>query len=288
MEELKKSLKSGDIVQGTVRVLAHFGAFVDIGGVDGLIPMSELAWHRIADASEVVSPGDSVTVQIMNLDWNNNRISLSLKRTTDDPWNTVAERYPQERVLSGTVTRLQNFGAFVELEPGIEGLIHISNLGTGRRVNHPKEVVSPGDRVGIKVLTTDQEARRIGLELLTPGAEESGEAYPELVEGSIITGTVDAVKDYGVFVSLPGGKSGLLHVSEIGDGKTGDLRKRFPNGSSIDVEILSIDPAGNKISLSTKSLRQKTEASQFSEFASGKGGKPSLGTLGDLLRDKMK
>jgi small subunit ribosomal protein S1 len=282
--ELKKTLKSGDIVTGTVRVLAQFGAFVDIGGVDGLIPMSELAWHRVSEASDVLSQGDSVTVQVMNVDWENRRISLSLKRTLEDPWDTVAERYSEENVVSGKVTKLMNFGAFVELEPGIEGLIHLSNLGFGRRVNHPKEVLSTGDEVEVRVLTVDKESKRIGLELILAGVEPE----PALTQGTVVSGVVDSIKDYGIFVSLSGRKTGLLHVSEISDGKTGDLRKRFALGSTIDVQILSIDPETQKISLSTKSLSNTAEESNVSDFLKGKGRGSSFGTLGDILKEKKK
>ena len=271
--ELKKRLKPGDTVNGTVRVLAQFGAFVDIGGVDGLIPMSELAWHRVSDASEILSQGDSVTVQVMNLDWEHNRISLSLKRTLEGPWDSVAERYSEETLVSGTVTKLMNFGAFVELEPGIEGLIHVSHLGMGRRINHPKEVLSPGDQVDVRVLTIDKEAKRIGLELVLAGMEPE----PELTEGTVVSGLVDSIKDYGIFVGLPGRKTGLLHVSEIGDGKTGDLRKRFALGSPVDVQILSIDPETKKIALSTKSISRTAEESQVNDFVKGRGRGSSFG-----------
>ena len=281
--ELKKRLKPGDTVNGIVRVLAQFGAFVDIGGVDGLIPMSELAWHRVSDASEILSQGDSVKVQVMNLDWENKRISLSLKRTLEDPWDSATERYSEETLVSGTVTKLMNFGAFVELEPGIEGLIHVSNLGMGRRINHPKEVLSPGDQVDVRVLTIDKEAKRIGLELVVAGMESE----PELTEGTVVSGVVDSIKDYGLFVSLPGRKTGLLHVSEIGDGKTGDLRKRFEVGSSIDVQVLSIDAETKKIALSTKSISRTAEESQVNDFMKGKGRGSSFGTLGDILRKKI-
>jgi small subunit ribosomal protein S1 len=282
--ELKKSLKPGDTVTGAVRVLTQFGAFVDIGGVDGLIPMSELAWHRVGDASEILSQGDSVTVQVMNLDWENNRISLSRKRTLEDPWDSATERYSEEKLVSGIVTKLMNFGAFVELEPGVEGLVHVSNLGMGRRVNHPKEVLSPGDQVDVRVLTVDKDSRRIGLELVLADAEQE----PELTEGSVVSGVVDSVKDYGVFVSLPGRKSGLLHSSEIGDGKTGDLRKRFDVGSSIDVQVLSIDPETKKIALSTKSIRRSAEESNVNDFMKGRARGSSFGTLGDILKNKIK
>jgi small subunit ribosomal protein S1 len=286
--QLKKTLKAGDEVQGTVQKLAQFGAFVDIGGIEGLIPMSELAWYRVGEAADVLRQGESVTVRILDLDWDNNRISLSLKQTLEDPWSSVSQRYAEETVLTGTVTKLMNFGAFVQLEPGVEGLIHISNLGMGRRINHPKEAVSEGEQVQVRVITVDQEARRIGLELVYQGTEGEGSSQPEFKEGDIITGIVDSIKDYGVFVSLPGGKSGLLHISEIGDKKTGELRNRFQVGSSLEVQILGVDSETKKISLSTKSLSRSAEQSQFKEFVTDKGGAKSLGTLGDLLKDKIK
>lgn len=286
-EELKKTLKPGDEVQGTVQKLASFGAFVDIGGVEGLIPMSELAWYRVNEASDVLNPGENVTVRIMDLDWANNRISLSLKQTLEDPWSTAARRFPEETVVQGTVTKLMNFGAFVQLEPGVEGLIHISNLGGGRRINHPKDVVSAGDHVEVRIISVDQAARRIGLELRHPGLEGSAEAVA-LVEGDVVSGEVDSVKEYGVFVALPGGKSGLLHISEIGDGKSGDLRSRFQLGATIQVQVMAVDAESGKISLSTKSLKQREENSQFKEFITGQESRSSFGTLGQLLKDKIR
>jgi small subunit ribosomal protein S1 len=288
LAELKETLKPGDEVRGTVQKLAQFGVFVDIGGVQGLIPMSELAWHRVGEAAEVLSEGESVTVRIIDIDWDRNRISLSLKQTLEDPWNSVSERYLEETILTGIVTKLMNFGAFVQLEPGVEGLIHISHLGMGRRINHPREAVSEGDQVQVKVISVDREARRIGLELVFQGTDEERSTQVELKEGDVVTGIVDSIKDYGVFITLPGGKSGLLHVSEIGDRKTGDLRSRYPLGASVDVQILGIDTDTKKISLSAKSLHRSAEESQFKEFESGKGTRKSLGTLGDLLKEKIK
>lgn len=283
VEQLKKSLRPGDVITGTVQNLAQFGAFVDIGGVEGLIPMSELAWYRVGEASDVLSPGEQVTVLVTDVDWDNKRISLSLKQTLEDPWNIVDQKYPEQTVAAGKVSKLMNFGAFVQLEPGIEGLIHISNLGMGRRINHPKEVLSEGDAVDVRVLSVDRGARRIGLELLA----DTSQPVQELNEGDVVTGVVDSIKDYGVFVSLPGNKSGLLHVSEIGGGKTSDLRSKFSIGSSIQVQILAIDQDTNKISLSTRAIDVSKERAEFKDFVSTKGGRSSLGTLGDLLKDKI-
>ena len=287
--QLKQTLKPGDEITGTVQKLAPFGAFVDIGGIEGLIPMSELAWYRVNDVSDVLTAGEQVTVRVLDLDWENRRISLSRKQLLEDPWLAVSESYPEGTTLSGKVTKLMNFGAFVQLEPGVEGLIHISNMGAGRRINHPKEVLSEGDEVEVKVLSVDSEARRIGLERTyeAPPGTEQVQAAP-ISEGDVVTGTVDSIKDYGIFFSLPGGRSGLLHVSEIGDERRGDLRGRFPVGSSAQVQILSIDPESQKISLSTRRLSQSIEDAHFKEFSSIKGDRGSLGTLGDLLKDKLK
>lgn len=287
--QLKQTLQPGDVVQGTVCNLTNFGAFVDIGGIEGLVPMSELAWHRVGDPADVLERGQAVTVKVLNLDWDRDRISLSLKQMLDNPWDAALERYPEDKVATGTVTKLMNYGAFVELEPGVEGLIHISNFGTGQRINHPREVLDEGQTVQVKILSVDQEARRIGLELKSQAADaEQPEGTPPK-QGDVVSGTVEAVKDYGVFVRLPSGISGLLHVSEIPEGRRGDLRKRFPTGATIEVEVLDIDEKSDKVSLSLRSLGDKTEKAQFKDYEAGKaGGAGSFGTLGELLKDKLK
>jgi small subunit ribosomal protein S1 len=291
IEELKTELHAGDERDGIVKRIAAFGAFVDIGGVEGLVPLSEMAWYRVGSASEVLTEGQQVRVKILDLNWDANRISLSIKQMLQDPWDRVKELYPVERTLSGTVTKLMNFGAFVELEPGVEGLIHISNLGGGRRVNHPREVVSESQGVEVKVISVDPQARRIGLELIvTPVAGSDDEPAVELKQGDVVEATVDALKDYGVFFTLPGGRNGLLHISEIAGGKSGDLRSRFPVGSTQHVQILAIDPETRKISLSTKSLAQSEETTQFKDFVKTKGGPgaSAFGKFGDILKDKLK
>ncbi|MEW6349746.1 MAG: S1 RNA-binding domain-containing protein [Thermodesulfobacteriota bacterium] len=286
---LRESLKVGDVVRGTVKNLAKFGAFVDLGGIEGLVPMSELAWFRVAEASDVLHTGEEVAVKVIEIDWPKNRVSLSIKQCQDDPWSSTAERYAAGASLAGRrVTRLAAFGAFVELEPGIEGLIHISKLGEGRRINHPREVISEGDLVDVEVLSVDEAARRISLERIVVGALGFEVAEPvSVLPGSVLTGKVATIKEYGVFVDLPGNKSGLLHVSEIGEGRGGDLRKRFPVGSEIQVQVLAVDPASDKISLSLRTLADQKERSDARAFLT-KSGSGSLGTLGDLLRDKLK
>ncbi|MEW6111837.1 MAG: 30S ribosomal protein S1 [Thermodesulfobacteriota bacterium] len=287
LAQLRQTLEVGAVVEGTVQKLAKFGAFVDIGGTEGLIPLSELSWHRVEDPSEVLQAGQRLNVKVLNIDWGNGRISLSRKQTLDDPWLTVGDRFPEGKSVLGKVTRLAKFGAFVELEPGVEGLVHISELGAGRRIGHPREVLNEGDQVEVRVLSSDQASRRISLEMPRSDAQDS-EEYARLNPGDVVQGMVEAVKDYGVFVSLPGRKTGLLHVSEIADGRTGDLRKRFDTGEPIDVEVLSIDPDSNKISLSTKSLKERSEESQFKDFKRSAAPGNSFGTLGDILKEKLK
>jgi len=284
VERLKETLRTGDLIEGTVRNVTDFGAFVDLGGIEGLVPMSELAWFRVAKASDIVNTGDRVTVKVLDLNWETKRISLSLKQTIENPWDRAADVYVEGRTLSGTVTKLMNFGAFVELEPGVEGMIHISRMGTGRRINHPREVLAPGDAVDVTVVSVDRASRRIGLELNVVADEESA---VQLNVGDMVTGIVDSVQEYGVFITLPGGKTGLLHVSEIPDAKRGDLKRRFPQGSPIEVEILEINPETNKIALSARSLDRRREEAQYKDFVSDKRG-GSFGTLGDILADRLK
>jgi len=285
LARLKETLQPGDTVEGVVRNITDFGAFVDLGGIEGLIPMSELAWFRVAKASDIVTTGDRVTVKVLDVNWETKRISLSLKQTVENPWDRAADMYAEGRALSGTVTKLMNFGAFVELEPGVEGLIHISRMGTGRRINHPREVLQPGDAVDVTVVSVDRENRRIGLELNVVADEESA---VQINVGDVVVGTVESVQEYGVFVALPGGKTGLLHVSEIPDAKRGDLKRRFPQGSPIDVEILEINPETNKIALSARRLLDHREEAQFKDFVSDKRGGRTFGTLGDILGEKLK
>ncbi|MBM4326859.1 MAG: 30S ribosomal protein S1 [Deltaproteobacteria bacterium] len=287
LAQLRQTLEVGDVLEGVVKKLAKFGAFVDIGGAEGLIPLSELSWRRVEDPAEVLQVGQRLNVKVLSIDWGNGRISLSRKQTLDDPWLTVADRFPEGKSVLGRVTRLANFGAFVELEPGVEGLVHISEIGAGRRISHPREALNEGDQVEVRVLSSDPASRRISLEMQKPDAQGS-EEYARLNPGDVVQGTVEAVKDYGVFVSLPGGRTGLLHVSEIADGRTGDLRRRFAAGEALDVEVLSVDPDSNKISLSARSLKERREESQFKDFKRSGAGGDSLGTLGDILKDKLR
>ncbi|MFH0960410.1 MAG: S1 RNA-binding domain-containing protein [Pseudomonadota bacterium] len=288
IDELKKTLREGDIVGGVVRKLAPFGAFVDIGGPQGLIPMSELAWARIQSVDDVLSVGDEILVKITGLDWEKTRIGLSLKQAHDNPWDSASNRFSEGFETSGVVTRLTNFGAFIELEPGIEGLIHISNLGRGRRINHPKEVINSQESVNVRVISIDPEARRIGLELITDRDSSGSDGpAPEIMEGAILTGKVQSLKDYGIFVDLPGSKTGLLRTSEIGDFSPRELRKKYPVDSDITVTVLAVDQETQKIALSLKALQNTEEKNQARNYLMSGETKSSFGTLGELLKMKL-
>lgn len=287
IQELQGILKVDDVLTGTVKRIESFGAFVDIGGIEGLVPISEISWARVGDISEFLVVGLQIPVKIISLDWDRNRISLSVKQATQDPWTTVESKYSVGSNVHGIVQRLTAFGVFLELEPGIEGLIHISNLGKGRRINHPREVVSPGMALDARIISIDPFAKRIGLEIEKQSPETDELQSVELRQGMIITGSVDSIQDYGVFVKLPGGSTGLLHVSEIDGPKSTDLKKRFPLGANIDCQILSIDESSDRISLSLKSMDLLQEKQQIEDFRSkGVAHKP-FGTLGDILRDKL-
>lgn len=281
---LKEILNPGDILEGTVKNLASFGAFVDIGGVEGLIPMSELAWHRVKEPSEIVKPGETVTVKLLDIDWEKKRISLSLKQLGEDPWKSIHARYEENQILPGKVTRLTAFGAFVELELGIEGLVHISHMSAGKRIAHPKDVLSEGEEVSVRILALDPQAKRISLEIYHPASEGQSEAKAEFKEGDVVKGTVESIKKFGIFLSLPGNRSGLLHISELASDQAGDLRRKFPPGSSVEVEIVGIDNETGKIALSTKSMSEGAGGGSYREYVKQQNNSNSLGTLADLLK----
>lgn len=286
MAQLRDSFQVGDLISGPVTKLAPYGAFVDLGGVEGLIPMSELAWYRVSSASDVLSAGETVTVKILDLDWEKPKISLSLKETQEDPWARAVERYREGSVVTGQVTRLAPFGAFVQIEPGIEGLLHISSMGLGRRVSHPKEVVTEGEEIQVKVASVDATARRMGLEMSFASEEEGGQGG--LQAGAILEGSVDAVKPYGAFLLLPGGRTGLLHVSEMAGDTTGDLRRKFPQGATVKVRVLKVDLDTGKISLSTKGIEEAEETLDFKTYQGEKVGSGSFGTMAALFQQAKK
>lgn len=286
--KLRESLAVGMDVEGTVRSVQNFGAFVDLGGVEGLVPASELSWDRSARPQDMLTAGQKVTLRIISLDWEKNRLALSLKATQPDPWMGVADRYAVDSRVSGTIVRLVPFGAFVRLEPGVEGLIHISNLGAGRRINHPKEVVEAGQVIEAYVLEADAGKRRVSLSVQQ---KPKPQAVVLPAVGEVFDGVVEKVMPYGIFVKLPTGINGLVPNSEMGTTPGADHRKMFSVGSEMKVSVIEVDKSAAKVRLSRKALMEKNVEDEFAQYkettrAAGESSS-SLGSLGDLLRAKM-
>ena len=318
-----RTLAVGQQIQGTVTRLQPFGAFVDIGGLDGLIPMSELGWGHVKDAAEVVKVGDLVTVEVRKIDFDTikagmPRISLSLKAAQPDPFIAHLNDLERGAVLIGTVKKLEAFGAFVELWQGVQGLVHISEIAD-RRINHPKDVLNVDEKVQVRVIDTDPGARRISLSMReapqtmdSSGTDARAQApqrpqAPRLSRGQMVEGTVDRIEKYGVFVKLdpltptaegaaPEKAVGaLLPASETGTPRGADLGKAFPIGTRLSLLIIEVDERG-RLKVSKLAREQAEERQLVAEFNSAgnvgtKGGKATgssgLGTFGDLLKGKL-
>ncbi len=284
-EVLKARLAPGEVVTGLVRSVQNFGAFVDLGGVDALIPISEMSWSRVESPAEVVSPGQQVSAKVLTVDWERDRVSLSLKALAGDPWDGVAAQYRQGERVTGTVARLTNFGAFVTLQPGVDGLIHISALGTGRRVKHPKDVLQPGEVVEAEIVGVDPAARKISLSLEYRHQESLG-SLP--APGSVLEGAVEKVVDFGLFVRLPSGHTGLVPNAEMGTPKGTDHSRMFRAEDPLEVMVLDVEEGGRRIRLSRKAVGEGREAQAAREYrASQPEATGSMGTLGDLFKDKL-
>ncbi len=287
IDKLKQDLAVGADMDAEVKSIRNFGVFVDLGGIDGLIPLSEISWDRSAKAGDTFSPGQKITARIISLDWENKRITLSAKALQPDPWASVVEKYPVDSKAGGTVTSLSPFGAFVSLEPGIEGLIHISNLGAGRRIKHPREVVEVGQWVEVYVLSVDRENRKISLSM-QPKAAPSKVVLPSV--GEIVGGTVEKIMPYGIFLKMNNDITGLIPNPEMGTPPGSDHKRMFPPGTEMQVVVIDVNTADNKVRLSRKAMIEKAAQDEFDEYkesakkTSGSGG---LGTLGDILRAKL-
>lgn len=287
VEALKEKLKPGMDVTGTINSVQNFGAFMDIGGIDGLVPASELSWNRAERPASVVSPGQEVTARILSLDWENSRITLSLKATQPDPWTGLRERYPEGSKVSGVIVRLAAFGAFVNLEPGIDGLVHISNLGTGRRIQHPKEVVEVGQTVETYVSNVDPSSKKISLSM-QPKAERKKIVLPNV--GEVIDGVVDKAMPYGLFVRIGDDLKGLVPNVEMGTPAGSDHKRMFPSGSAMKVVVTEVDTAAKKVRLSRKAAMEKEVREEFDEYRESLKSETTssgFGSLGDLLRAKL-
>ena len=288
VEALKSQLSVGMDVPAKVRSIQSFGVFVDLGGVDGLIPMSEIGWGKTDNIRDLMQPGSEVTVRIIAIDWDKDRLTLSLKALQQDPFLSAAEKYPVDSLVRGTIVRLAPFGVFVNLEPGIDGLVHISKLGAGRRIKHPQEVVAVGQTVEAFVQEVDVNSRRISLSL-EQKVEPESIIFPEA--GALLDGTVEKVLTSGILVKLPGGAVGFIPNSEMGTPRGTNHSKMFPFGTVLQVLVLEIDLGRNRITLSRSGVDEKLEKEQLSSYMNqvrqdDKAGN-SLGSFGELLKAAM-
>ena len=285
---LKDSLQVGQEITGRVSSLQNFGAFVDIGGIEGLIPTSEISWAKANKPSDTLSVGQELTVRLISIDWERNRLTLSIKAMLPDPWEGLTERYPVGSKISGTIVRLTPFGAFVNLEPGIDGLIHLSNLGSSKRINHPKEVVETGQTIEAYVIAVDQQSKKISLSV-QPKAEPRKVTYP--VAGEVIDGVIEKVLPFGIFVKIADGVTGLVPNSEMGTPRGTDHTKTFMPGSSMQVLVIDVDAENAKVTLSRKGVIQKEEEADLKRYreSSAKGSKSESGlsSFGELLKARL-
>jgi small subunit ribosomal protein S1 len=248
-------LKEGDTVRGTVRSLTDYGAFVDIGEVDGLLHVGEISWSRVNKPSDVLSVGDQVEARVLKIDSGKRRISLSMKQLQPHPWDSVAEKYKAGERVRGVVTRIMEFGAFVEVEPGIEGLIHISEMSWAKRVRSPSDVVKPGETVEAVILGVNVAERRISLGLKQALGDPWADAAQRFAAGSVVEGPVTNITKFGAFVQLAEGVEGMIHVSEI----SAEKRINHPSdvlkaGQTVKALVLAVDPEKRLMRLSMKQL----------------------------------
>src|SRR5437867_8423188 len=304
-EAIRRTVVPGAVLPGRVVSVMAYGAFVDLGGgVQGLLHVSEMGWSRVGNPLDVVRPGDTITVKVLRVGDDDGKISLGLKQLQADPWSTVAERYRVGQALMGKVTRIADFGAFVELEAGIEALAHVSAFApTGKRDGW-KAAAPPGAAVAVEILNIDLERKRIGVAVLeagsvraestTGGAAGSEAPQPqarvEIVAGARLTGKVERVETYGVFVFLAPGRTGLIPLSETGVDRESDVRKAFPLGTDVEVIVLDVDPAGRRIQLSRKAVLEAGEKREVREYAEqqDQAQAESFGSLADKFRAAMK
>jgi small subunit ribosomal protein S1 len=254
-QALLETLKEGAVVKGIVKNITDYGAFVDLGGIDGLLHITDLAWRRVKHPSEVLSVGDEVEAKILKFDQEKNRVSLGMKQLGEDPWVGLGRRYPQGTRLFGKVTNLTDYGAFIEIEQGIEGLVHVSEMDWTNKNVHPAKVVSLGDEVEVMILEIDEERRRISLGMKQCMPNPWEEFSMSHKKGEKVKGTIKSITDFGVFIGLPGNIDGLVHLSDLSWNVPGEEAvKNFKKGEEIEAVVLAIDVERERISLGVKQL----------------------------------
>ncbi|WP_435628330.1 30S ribosomal protein S1 [Candidatus Ferrigenium straubiae] len=263
-EAIMENLKEGAIVKGVVKNITDYGAFVDLGGIDGLLHITDLAWRRVKHPSEVLNVGDEVEAKVLKFDQEKNRVSLGIKQMGDDPWNGLARRYPQGTRLFGKVTNLTDYGAFVEIEQGIEGLVHVSEMDWTNKNVHPSKVVQLGDEVEVMILEIDEQRRRISLGMKQCQSNPWDDFAINHKKGDKVKGAIKSITDFGVFIGLDGGIDGLVHLSDLSWSQPGEEAVRgYKKGDEVEAVVLAIDVERERISLGIKQL----EGDPFGGFA---------------------
>jgi len=253
--KLMSNLKEGSVVQGIVKNITDYGAFVDLGGIDGLLHITDLAWRRVRHPSEMLTVGQEVTAKILKFDQEKNRVSLGVKQLGDDPWVGIARRYPPNTRLFGKVTNLTDYGAFVEIESGIEGLVHVSEMDWTNKNVAPSKATALGTEVEVMVLDIDEDKRRISLGIKQCKANPWEEFSRAQQKGDKLTGAIKSITDFGVFIGLPGGIDGLVHLSDLSWNEPGEEAvKRYKKGDEVEATVLAIDVEKERISLGIKQL----------------------------------
>ena len=262
--KLLETLKEGAIVNGVVKNITDYGAFVDLGGIDGLLHITDIAWRRVRHPSEVLSVGQEVTAKILKFDQEKNRVSLGIKQLGDDPWEGISRRYPSGTRLFGKVTNITDYGAFVEVESGIEGLVHVSEMDWTNKNVAPSKVVQLGDEVEVMVLEIDEDRRRISLGMKQCKPNPWDDFSRNFKKGDKITGAIKSITDFGVFIGLPGGIDGLVHLSDLSWTEAGEEAvRKFKKGDELEAVVLAIDVERERVSLGVKQL----EGDPFNNYA---------------------
>jgi len=269
-DELLANLEEGHEVKGIVKNLTDYGAFVDLGGVDGLLHITDMAWKRVKHPSEIVNVGDEINVKVLKFDKEKSRVSLGMKQMGSDPWQEIAARYPEGARLTGQVTNLTDYGCFVEIEDGVEGLVHVSEMDWTNKNIHPSKVVNLGDSVEVMVLEIDEERRRISLGLKQCKANPWEEFAKTQEKGDKVSGKIKSITDFGIFIGLDGGIDGLVHLSDISWNQTGeDAVREFKKGDEISAVVLQVDPERERISLGVKQIEEDPFNKYLAELKKG-------------------
>jgi len=278
-EELLENLQEGQDVKGIVKNLTDYGAFVDLGGVDGLLHITDMAWKRVKHPSEIVNVGDEINVKVLKYDRERTRVSLGLKQLGEDPWVAIAKRYPESTRLTGKVTNLTDYGCFVEIEEGVEGLVHVSEMDWTNKNIHPSKVVNLGDMAEVMVLDIDEERRRISLGLKQCKANPWEEFSSTHDKGQKVSGKIKSITDFGIFIGLDGNIDGLVHLSDISWDVEGEKAvQEYKKGDEIEAVVLQVDPERERISLGIKQIA----ADPFNNYlAENKKGSIVVGTIAE-------